>query len=282
MVAIGLVAGLLLVAFPGEARGWGLRTHRWINEAAIDLVPESLGGWLSQNRSRLSDYGVEPDTVLRKRHGSREAVRHFINLDLYGPAPFKELPRGRAAAEELYGRRRVLERGTLPWTILDLHADLVTQMRRGRWSDALQTSGRAGHYVADAFMPLHTTANHDGQKTGNDGIHLRLERYLVNRRLAEYGQAARSISRRVRGPVDSERVFAVLQQSHALVSELLRADRRAKAAGRVGSARYLDALDREAASLLIRRLGEARSFLARVWETAWIAAGSPALPGGSP
>lgn len=261
---------------------WGLSTHRWVNEAAIDVAPEGLRPWLREHRDVISDQAVEPDTVLREKHGRREAVRHFINLDLYGAPPFGELPRDRGDAERRFGRRRVAERGILPWTILEMHEELVRQMRRGRWRPAMRAAGRAGHYVSDAFMPLHATVNHDGQQTGNDGLHHRLERGLVNRRLKQYARKAEAVPREADCRIDAEGVFAVLLRSHALVPELLRADRRARAAGRVGSPRYFDVLDREAGTLLSRRLGESRAFLACFWRSAWRAAGKPSPPGTSP
>ena len=35
-----------------------------------------------------------------------------------------------------------------------------------------------GHYIGDAHMPLHTSANHDGQMTDQKGIHSFWESYL--------------------------------------------------------------------------------------------------------
>ena len=59
----------------------------------------------------------------------------------------------------------------LPWTIEDKHARLVREMRAGKWRAALRTAAYAGHYVADATMPLHAVSDYDGQKSGSPGIH---------------------------------------------------------------------------------------------------------------
>jgi hypothetical protein len=35
----------------------------------------------------------------------------------------------------------------------------------------IKLSAELGHYVADAHVPLHTSSNYDGQKTGQGGLH---------------------------------------------------------------------------------------------------------------
>ena len=35
----------------------------------------------------------------------------------------------------------------------------------------LKYSADLGHYIADAYVPLHTTENYNGQLTGQKGIH---------------------------------------------------------------------------------------------------------------
>ncbi len=42
-------------------------------------------------------------------------------------------------------------------------------------------SAVASHYMQDAHQPFHASINYDGQLTGNNGIHARFERDLVER-----------------------------------------------------------------------------------------------------
>ena len=100
----------LLLADPAIVFGWGADAHRMINEEAVATLPEPLRAFFAAHRRELSDCAVEPDSVFRARYGRKEAVRHFIDLDLYGQPPFSELPRSYRAAVQRFGRDRVVER----------------------------------------------------------------------------------------------------------------------------------------------------------------------------
>ncbi len=50
------------------------------------------------------------------------------------------------------------------------------QALQERW---LTYMGEMGHYFGDLAMPLHNTENHDGQKTGQKGIHSHYEDDVV-------------------------------------------------------------------------------------------------------
>lgn len=269
-----MVAALLLAAPP--ARGWGFASHRMIAEEAIETLPEPLRGYLRAHRKEISDGSIEPDTVLRERHGREEAVKHFIDLDLYGAPPFGDLPRTYAAAVERFGKQTVGERGTLPWTIEEKHARLVREMRAARWAQALKTAAYASHYVADATMPLHAVSNYDGKATGNAGVHKAVEHDLVDERIDKYRRRVRARRHAARAAdYGRDQVFAAIFESFAAVSELLEADRRARRLGGVGSPAYVEALDDRAGTLLTARLARAVEQLGAFWQSAWEEAGRP-------
>ena len=178
----------------------------------------------------LSDAAVEPDTVLKRRDGRREAVRHFINLDHYGPPPFRDLPRERRAAEARFGWQTIEREGTLPWSGAAVARRLRDELRRGDLAAARVTAGHLAHYAADATMPLHATENHDGQLTGQRGIHRRFEATLVDGDLDEYTRRAWKVAaRRPIAPEGAEgALFAALEQSYDRVARVLAADRDAR------------------------------------------------------
>ena len=269
----------LLLADPAIVFGWGADAHRMINEEAVATLPEPLRAFFAAHRRELSDCAVEPDSVFRARYGRKEAVRHFIDLDLYGQPPFSELPRSYRAAVQRFGRDTVVERGTLPWTLLRMHSRLVREMRGGDWIRAIRTAGLAGHYVADAFMPLHTTANYDGQETGQRGVHHAIEDQVVDARIETFRDHVRD---RIRPasvePFTPERVFAFLLESYSDVSVVLRADREARKLGKIGSPRYRNALDGQAGNVLTARLVSGVNTLGSFWLSAWTEAGGPAPP----
>lgn len=277
---IGILALWLI---PNLAFAWGLETHRWVNVTAIESLPDPLRAHFREHRQKISDAGIEPDTRGRKKHGEREAVRHYIDLDLYGAPPFAELPRNREEAYKKFGKDLVKSRGTLPWTILEKHARLVREMRDGKWKEAVRTAGLAGHYVSDAFMPLHTTDNHDGQKSGNDGIHKAVEHDLVDARIEEYSSViSPQIPPARPEPFTEDVIFKILIESHGDVPVVFRADKAARESGPIGSVDHTAALDREMGRLLTARLAGAVYGLGSFWLSAWDAAGRPAPPRATP
>jgi len=270
---------LALAALSARAHAWGLATHRLIEEQAIETLPEPLRAYFRAHREQMSDWSVEPDTTLKERHGREEAVRHFIDLDLYGAPPFAELPRSYPMAVRRFGRDVVQSRGTVPWTIEEKHDRLVREMREGNWRAALRTAAYGGHYVADATMPLHAVSDYDGQKSGSPGVHKAVEHELVDARLREYMQRVRAGLKPARAAdYDRERIFQLLIESAAAAPELLAADREARRLGSFGSSAYVAALDRQAGRLLTARIARAVEFLGAFWLSAWEQAGRPSPP----
>ena len=276
-VAVPLL--LAVLAIPARSHGWGLATHRAVEETAIDTLPEPLRGYFRAHREQISDWSVEPDTVLKERDGREEAVRHFIDLDLYGSPPFASLPRTYAEAVRRYGEDVVKQRGTVPWTIDEKHERMVRELRRGDWRAALQTGAYAGHYIADATMPLHAVSDYDGQKSGSPGVHKAFEHEVVDQQLGSVMQRVRA---RV-GPAraadyDMSRVFAVLHESFAAAPQLLAADRDARRRAGFGSAEYAKRLGDETRDLATARLVRAVGLLGAFWVSAWDEAGRPRPP----
>jgi hypothetical protein len=263
---------------PASAFAWGLATHRMVAEEAITTLPEPLRAWVRAHREEISDGSVEPDTVLRERYGREEAVRHFLDLDLYDRPPFKELPRAYHAAVERFGKDTVSERGTVPWTIEEHHERLVREMRGGDWRAALETAAHAAHYVADATMPLHAVSDYDGRKSGLPGIHKAVEHDVVDARVRDYRREVRSRLRAGHVSYGRDAIFDLLAESYAAVPELMSADRQARRQGDVGSPPYARTLDRLAGPLIVARLTRAVEFLGAFWASAWDEAGRPAPP----
>jgi hypothetical protein len=251
-----------------------------VEEQAIEILPEPLRAAFRAQRARISDWAVEPDTVLRKRYGRKEEVKHFIDLDLYGRPPFAGLPRSYRAAVARFGAEAVRERGTVPWTIERMHARLVRELRAGDWAKALVTAAHGGHYVADATMPLHTVSDYDGWGSASPGIHRAVEHDLVDAHLARFVRRVRRAVQPARASDYARgRAFDVLAESYAAVPGLLDADHRARRLGRVGSPAYVEALDRSAGPTVAARLVRAVQFLAAYWLSAWEEAGRPPPPG---
>lgn len=276
-----LLAAIVLLGAPAPAAAWGLASHRWIATQAADLVAATCPQLGRAPRSALAEAAVAPDTVLKRRDGRREGVRHFMNLDHYGPPPFRALPRDRHAAEARFGQRTVEREGVLPWHGAVVAGRLRDELRRGDVASAVVTAGHLAHYAADATMPLHATVNHDGERTGQRGLHRRVEARLVDGDLGEYTRRTWKVDRR--RPIAPEgaagALFAALEQAYARLPAVLAADRNARRDTKVGSRLYYRRLHADLADDLSEQLGAAVVLTAALWEgacaTAPRAGGSP-------
>lgn len=273
-----LLPGLLLALHPGSAGAWGLSSHAIITRQAIARTPEPLRGFLRSRNDLLVDYALEPDTVLKKKLGRREVVRHFLNLELLARSPYTNIPSDTVAARSRYGARRLRRAGELPWHTAHVYRQLVDAMRKQDETGILHQAGYLAHYVSDAFSPLHATKNYDGRLTGNDGIHGMYERAMVAHRAKYFRDPGpRETVTEQEIPDVSARILEILRKGHARVPEILKADRRARLRGEPGSDAYLDALfDKVGSSARDRMRASARE-IALLWTSAWMDAGRPPL-----
>jgi hypothetical protein len=271
------VAILLTLALaPSAAIAWGARTHRLVTDVAIDLVPPGCADSFVPHRQELQRRSVEPDTVLRKRDGRRETIRHFIDLDAHLPFPFEGFPLLYDAAIARFGRDAVEDNGVLPWAISRLQRELTEQIREGTSAAIVQTAGHLSHYVVDAYQPLHLTKNHDGQHSGNDGVHRRLEVGVVDDRIELYEAALRgrlSPARRIT-ELDAE-LFQGFVATYPLIEEILRTDRVSKQTVWAHGPLYYRRMHDRLAPLLERQLAAAATLLASIWYTACAEASAP-------
>ena len=72
---------------------------------------------------------------------------------------------------EKYPRDSIESHGILPWHLMIVKFQLTKAFKEANQSMILKISADAGHYIADAHVPLHTTSNYNGQLTGQRGIH---------------------------------------------------------------------------------------------------------------
>ncbi len=264
-----VLAALLLLAAPLPALGWAARAHRLVTDLAVDIVPGHCAPLFKENRRRLLNLCVEPDTVLRQREGHREAIRHYIDLDAYMPYPFDDFPRTYREAVRRYGRRAVEQRGVLPWVILRMQRELQAAVRRHDTDATVQKAGYLSHYVADAFQPLHLTENYDGQKSGNDGVHLRFEVGVVDDRIDEYARDLHGHLAPAKRITDLRgMLFDDFKRTYPVIDKILKADRDAKQALWPYGPLYYHRMNAALHAIAQRQLSEAATLLASIWYTA--------------
>lgn len=117
----------------------------------------------------LVEHAVDPD---KRRYAiPGEAPRHYIDIDKYGKYPYDSLPRKWNEAVAKYSADSLQAHGIVPWWIQTMLWRLTNAFKEKNQALILKYSAEIGHYIADSHVPLHTSSNHNGQYTGQKGIH---------------------------------------------------------------------------------------------------------------
>ncbi|HET6373900.1 MAG TPA: hypothetical protein VFG76_11375, partial [Candidatus Polarisedimenticolia bacterium] len=279
MRAVLVCLGLLL-ASTGPAGAWGFVAHRIVAENAVTAMPEGMSSFWRAAVSVISDASIEPDSILKDRDGEAEKRRHYFDLDELSRPPFADLVRDKSEARRRYGARRLEEAGTLPWRIQDMQVEMREAMKEGDWRKVISRAGWLSHYVADAYQPLHTTKNHDGQRTCNEGVHAAFETDMIDLGKTLYrAQTAAPAGFSPQAITDPMTfIWDELIGNYALVSDILQADSEAVRAVKGQRKNYFEEMERRAGPLARRQLSRAVTTVASLWYTAWVQAGSPELP----
>ncbi|MCS7153343.1 MAG: methyltransferase domain-containing protein [Bacteroidia bacterium] len=266
------------------AWGWGFWAHRRINRLAVFCLPETLFAFYRPHIDYLTRQATKPDE--RRAAFPWEPPRHYIDLDRYPPG----LPRSWKAAVELLSEDTLHLHGILPWHLEKAFWDLVEAFRLQNTPRILKLSAEIGHYLADAHVPLHTTANYNGQLTGQQGVHALWEALLPEYFGEGYDYWVNQ-AQLWQNPEDT--LWKVIYESHSLVEKVLRAEREATL--RVGEAHkytyrlrgqqtirtysetFLITYHQLLEGMVESRLRHSIRRLASLWLTAWHLAGRPSL-----
>jgi hypothetical protein len=281
-----IIAALIAVSLmsPTPASAWGLEAHQYIVSRAIDLLPEAIRPFFEANRAFIVERAIDPD-LWRNAGFAEEPPNHFVDLDAYGPYPFKELPREYDAAVKKHGVDKLRENGLLPWRTYEIAGRLIRGFealhKNGQYarSDIRFFSAIIGHYVADAHVPLHAVLNYNGQLTGQTGIHNRWESELFLR-FRDQLMLKPGPLRRIQNERDY--IFETLLESSQLVPTVLAADKEAIGDRDVYDDKYFETLFARTRLTLEKRLTDSITGVASVIASAWEQAGMPALPANPP
>src|SRR4051812_23864146 len=102
-----------IVTAPRPAAAWGIEVHKFIMARAIALLPAEIRPYFQKYEAGVVEHAGDPD-LWRTVGWLEEPPRHFVDMDAYGPYPFKELPHDYDEAVKRYGGGFVLKNGTLP------------------------------------------------------------------------------------------------------------------------------------------------------------------------
>lgn len=272
-----------------SAFSWGFHAHRLINRHAVYTLPSPLIGFYKTHIEYITEQSVNPD---RRRYAVKgEAPRHYLDWDHYGTFPFDSFPRVWSDADSMYGQDTLLTYGILPWNILWLMDDLAQAFEQGNRDLILRLSADLGHYVADAFVPLHTTENYNGQLSNQHGIHAFWESRVPEVFSQNYSYWVGSA-----GEIENwfTWVWNAVLDSHSKVDSVLgveqnirasypegkmyAAETRGTSSVRTWSRSYSDLYNKELQNMPERRIRLATKAVGSVWYSCYIRAGKPKLP----
>lgn len=277
---VALAAVTLMTLVPAPADAWGFAGHKLITRRAIDLLPPELKPFFEKYKEEIVLRSTDPD--LWRNVGWDDNPNHFLDFGVreYGAYPFAVLPREYGAAIEKFGVETLRRNGLLPWRFAEEYGQLrraFEDFKRASpytTSDTTFFSAIAAHYIQDAHQPFHATDNYDGRATGNNGIHSRFERDLIERfesRLRLTPAAPTPMAQ----PRDA--AFDALLDSYQMVDAILKADTDASAGKQTYDDDYFEKFFVKVQLLLERRLSDAISATAGLIIGAWEQAGRPPL-----
>jgi hypothetical protein len=276
--SIAVLVAVLIVASPRPAAAWGFEAHRYILERAIALLPAEIRPFFEKYRASIVEHSIDPDLWRNVGFDAVESPRHFVDMDAYGAPPFTALPRDFDEAVKRFGREFVDRNGLLPWRTQEIHLKLVeafTQKATYSRDNIKYFSAFLSHYVSDAQVPFHASLNHDGQLTGQWGIHSRFETETFERYRDSLVVKPKAIV-----TVTSARdfVFDSLVTSYSHVQAILDADKAAVTGREVYDDEYFAAFSGKVKPILEERLAQSITAVASAIAGAWDAAGRPAVP----
>ena len=247
-----------------------------------------MSGFYKSNIDFITEHAVSAD---KKRYvDSLEAPHHFFDADHYGKQPFKNMPQRWIDAAAKYSSDTLNKYGTVPWAIQSNYYWLVKAFKAHDTTAILIASANLGHYISDAYTPLHLTKNYDGQLTNQTGIHSlwesRLPELFANRYNYYVGKA-----KYVQSPLNE--AFRICISSYKAADTVLRAERilnrsfpaaqkytmekRGDRKVKVYSVAYSRAYHKLLKGMVQRRMRASILSVGSFWFSAWVDAGQPDL-----
>lgn len=284
-----LVGSMLLMVCSLQCFCWGFYGHRQINYYAVFLLPPEMMVLYKPHIAFLTEHSVDPDK--RRYAVKEEGPRHYIDIDHYGKYPFDSLPRKWSDAVAKFSEDTLMAYGIAPWWIPRMLLRLTNAFKEKDQARILKVSAELGHYIADAHVPLHASSNHNGQLTGQSGIHgfweSRIPELLAEKewdffigRAAHIASPGAFIWQRV---LESAAAADTVLRTEKTLSNSFPADGRYAFEERNGtvvrqySTAYAIAYNNKLNDMVERRMRQSIFAVASFWYTAWVNAGQPDL-----
>jgi hypothetical protein len=272
---------------------WGIFGHEHINNAAVMALPQPLQTFFYNHIDFVTQESTVPDLRKYTLRDKAEGPRHYIDVENFGSVD--SIPHSFEDAKKKYTEKFLNDNGFVAWYIQEMMTKLTKAMKDKRKTEILFLAGDLAHYIGDANMPLHTSANHDGQLTNQKGIHAMFESRMpemFGKNYNYYTGEAKYIDN-----VDKA-IWDMIKDSHSQVESLLLIDRKLRESfskdkifemddkGNVAKNKYGDMiyskeyvmqLHKNLNGMVEKQMRKAIVATADFWYTAWVNAGKPNL-----
>lgn len=278
-----------LMGLAAPAFCWGFFGHKMINQFAVYLLPPEMMILYKPHIDFIIEHAVDPDK--RRYAVKEEGSRHYIDIDKY--LPVDSIPMYWSKAVEKYGADTLEKHGIVPWWIQTMMSRLTLAFEKKDKLRIIKLSAEIGHYIADLHVPLHASSNHNGQLTGQHGIHgfwesripelLAIEQFDLLTGKAVYIRSIPNLVWKVarESAAAADTVLTVELE----LSKTVRQDSKYAFEERNGviirqySSVYSKAYDHSLNGMVERRMRNSIYAVASCWYTAWVNAGQPDLSG---
>lgn len=292
-ISIAFLTLVLLVCSTTLLYSWGFWGHKHINRSAVFALPPEMRTFYYNHIDFITEGSVVPDLRRALLNDKAEPARHFLDIENF-KVDVDALPRTSKEAYAKYDSAFLLKEGYLPWYMQSLMDKLTLAFNRKNKSEIIFLSAELGHYMGDAHVPLHTSANYDGQLSNQKGIHSFWESRLPETFGGTYnfytGEA------KYIDDITSE-IWRIIKHSSLRVDSVLSIEKQLRAnfpqqdlykkdsAGKTilrfnqpvlsdqYAARYHSALN----GMVERQMRMAAANLSNFWYTAWVNGGKPNL-----
>ena len=276
------------------AFAWGSWGHKHISRSAVFALPGSMQKFYYNHIDFLTEAAVVPDLRRALINDKNEGPRHYIDIEDFGNLPIDSFPETTTQAYTKYDSVFLNKTGYLPWYIQNITEKLTNAFKKKNKSEILFLSAELCHYLGDAHVPLHTSSNHDGQKTNQKGVHALWESTMPQR----FGEAYNfKVEPAIYIKDIAAETWKIIDRSHQLVDTLLAAEMKVRqnftkenmykkdTAGNVvmfyNSPVFSDEYVRQYHIALNgmqeKQLRSSIHDVANFWFTAWVNGGSPDL-----
>lgn len=269
---------------------WGFLAHKTLQQVSIYQLPDDLAGFFYANQDYLVQQSVRPD--VRRKDDKQEDAKHYLDMDapFFGADYKTSIPHDFNKAVAKYGIDSLRKEGLVPWEVFRVYGLLVNAFKTENRDSVLFYAADLGHYVADAHVPLHTTRNHDGQLTGQKGMHVLWESLVPEAQMQGYTLNQVAGVQYIAKPQDF--IFEILVESHAMLPAMFAAEKEVRETlgedksfemvekygrkQRYFTKAFIQAYGNKMGASIPNRMLLASSRVASFWFSAWKDAGSPA------